>query len=34
MYAGNQTIFVEGEDIKSRTGITLPIEIKEKDENV
>jgi len=34
MYAGNETIFIEGKDIKCERGSTLPIEIKEKDPNV
>ena len=31
MYDGNTSIFIEGKDIKCEGGITLPIEIKEKD---
>jgi hypothetical protein len=34
MYAGNETIFIEGKDIKCEGGSTLPIEIKEKAPNV
>jgi hypothetical protein len=33
MYSGNDTIFVEGKDIKCGGGSTLPIEIKEKDDD-
>ncbi|CAI2195651.1 6969_t:CDS:2 [Funneliformis geosporum] len=34
MYSGNNTIFIEGKDIKCEGGNTLPIEIKEKDPHV
>ena len=33
MYSGNDTIFVEGKDLKCGGGSTLPIEIKEKDDD-
>ena len=34
MYLDHQHIFIEGKDIKCNLGTTLPIEIKEKDQDV
>lgn len=34
MYSGNDTIFIEGKDIKCEGGNTFSIEIKEKDPDV